>query len=149
VPGLPSAVTGDFTRRVLAYRAARKAAVRAYRGAAADARRAASALAALRPKTTGASEIEGAVSASAQSFAPSGVRRLVVISDLAQNRRPQIAGSLRGVRVLIAHICSNVVTCETQQRSWKRTLRARGAASVTFVRIERFPTAVAGFLGRP
>jgi hypothetical protein len=147
VEGLPSDVTADFTQRVIAFKREHTAAVSAYRRALTDARRAAAALRALRPKTTYASEIEGAVSAAAQSFSPSGIRRLVIVSDLAQNRPPQIAGSLRGVRVLIAHICSDVSTCQRQEHTWLRTLRARGAASVDFVRVERFPAAIASFLG--
>ncbi len=147
VEGLPSDVTADFTQRVIAFKREHAAAVSAYRRALADARRAAAALRSLRPKTTYASEIEGAVSAAAQSFSPSGIRRLVIVSDLAQNRPPQIAGNLRGVRVLIAHLCSDVSTCQRQERTWLRTLRARGADSVNFVRVERFPAAIASFLG--
>jgi len=148
VEGLPSGVTPDFTQRVIAFKREHAAAVSAYRRAVSDASRAAAQLRSLRPKTTYASEIEGAVSAAAQSFSPSGVRRLVIVSDLAQNRPPQIAGSLRGVSVLIAHICSNVSTCRRQEHTWFRTLRARDATSVDFVRVERFPAAVASFLGR-
>lgn len=147
VPALPKKVTADFTERVLAYKRAHASAVKACRHAVAGARLTAAALRSLRPKTTYASEIEGAVSAAAQSFSPSGIRRLLVVSDLAQNRPPQIAGSLRRVRVLIAHVCTTVSTCDKQQRTWTKAFRAREAAAVTFVRIERFPSAVGGFLG--
>jgi hypothetical protein len=149
VRGLPSDVTADFTQRVITYKREHAAAAAAYSRAVSDARRAALGLRGLRPKTTYASEIEGAVSAAAQSFSPSGVRRLVVVSDLAQNRPPQIAGDLRGVGVLLAHLCLKVSTCQNQERTWSRTLRARGAASVVFVRIERFATALAEFVGQP
>jgi hypothetical protein len=146
VAALPTAVTSDFTQRVIAYRAEYKAATDAQTKAAHQAQHAAAELRGLRPKITHASEIEGAVSAAVQSFSPGGSHKLVVVSDLAQNRRPEIAGSLAGVDVLVAHLCRKAATCSSQEADWGRRLRARGAAAVTFVRIERFPTAIATFL---
>ena len=146
VAALPKTVTSDFTQRVLAYRAEYKAATHARAKAALQARRAAGGLRRLRPKTTYASEIEGAVSAAVQSFSPGGRHKLVVVSDLAQNRRPEIAGSLAGVEVLVAHLCREAARCRGQEADWGKRLRARGAVTVTFVRIERFPTAIASFL---
>jgi hypothetical protein len=146
VAALPTTVTSDFTQRVLAYKHAHKAAADAYTKAVSESRRAAGALRRLRPKTTYVSEIEGAVSAAAQSFSPKGSHKLLVVSDLAQNRRPEIAGSLRGADVLIAHLCWKAATCLSQEGDWWKRLRSRGAVSVSFVRIERFRTAVATFL---
>lgn len=148
VEALPSAVTPDFTQRVIAHKRERAAAEAAYKKSRAQAQRTATALRRLRPKTTYVSEIHGAVSAGAQSFSPRGVRKLLLVSDLEQNREPQIAGSLKGVDVLIVHLCRKAAKCESQQRAWGRELRGRGASEVAFIRIERLDLEVETFLRR-
>jgi hypothetical protein len=149
IPGvlaLPATVTSDFTERVLTYKNEHQAAAMSYKRAAVEARHAAAGLRRLRPQTTYASEIEGAVSAAAQSFSPGGSHKLLVVSDLAQNRPLEIAGTLSGDEVLIAHLCWRATACASQERVWRKRLHGLGAASVTFVRIERFPSAVATFV---
>ena len=144
---LPTKVTANLTVLLLAYKNQVAAAKKAERQVELKAHRAAKALEHLQPPTTYASEIEGAVSAAAQSFAAAGARRLLIVSDLAQNRHPQIAGSLRNVQVLVMHLCTEAAVCARQERSWRNRLEARGASQLEFVRIEQFPSALKAFLG--
>lgn len=149
IPGvdvLPVAVTPDFTQRVIAHKRQRTAAQAAYKNSRTQAHRVAMALRRLRPKTTYVSEIHGAVSAAAQSFSPRGGRKLLLISDLEQNRAPQIAGSLKDVHMLIVHICRKAASCRSHQASWDRELRRRGVLTVAFIRIERLDAEIETFL---
>jgi hypothetical protein len=97
----------------------------------------------LRPPVAYVSGIWPCVSAEAESFSGSGARVLLVVSDLKQTGPAAATGSLKGVRVLVAHICDAVASCEREETSWRAGLRRRGATDIRIVRFENLASALA------
>jgi hypothetical protein len=99
----------------------------------------------LRPPVARCSDVWGAVSAAAETLTASD-RRLVVASDMSQHCPANRSGSLRGVRVLIVHVCFDAKSCGRQAAAARRELRRLGAAAVSYARPETMRAAIAAFV---
>jgi len=118
--------------------------------AAQDARTVADDLAAkleqLELPVTHCSDIQGAVSAAAETFgdSPGAGHLLIVISDFDQSCDVNVSGSLEGVDFLGVLVCDDAVVCQERQQAWGE--RLRDARSARFVRLEEAAATVRDLL---
>jgi hypothetical protein len=150
VPGvadLPDDVDADLTEAITAIGEQRQTATKSLAEARADAADLAQRISTLDPPVADESDIVGAVSAAAESFTSTDRRLVIAGSDLAQNGRANVAGSLRGVHVFIVHLCDDAARCQAQKATWRQRLSARGARSLRFARIENAFPSLRSFVG--
>lgn len=92
---------------------------------------------------SGCSDVQGAISAAAESFRGDS-RTLVVISDMDQHCQGNSSGSLAEVDVLIVLVCDDASACDARMREWEPHLSE--ARRVEFVRLENAAQAIHGFI---
>jgi hypothetical protein len=150
VPGVPAIgeirpdANGEFsTQDALNVTAQRKAAVTA----SGEAERAADALAerldGLDLDQTSCSDVEGSISAAAESLNETGAKSglIVVLSDFGQTCNENVSGSLAGIDVLAVLSCDTSAQCDARKQAWDR--RFAEARSHRFIRLEDAAGAVA------
>lgn len=143
-PGHPS--EPNFVEWDQAYRRQLAIARGAYKRAARSALRIAQHLRSLDPPSQRRSQVWGCISAAAETMPHTGAPKLAIWSDLKNNVHPQIAGSLRGIHILVIHLCDHARLCHRQRRAWGSRLKDRGATHVQFIRFDRADQSLADFL---
>jgi hypothetical protein len=87
------------------------------------------------PLPDGWSDILDATTAVEQTLIP-GHRRLLVVSDLDNNRPGALLGDFGDTTVGIAHVCDDMRVCTRQEAAWAQDLSAHHAYRVAFARPE-------------